>query len=315
MRISDALAQRLGIDGMLNQQAKLSKTQMQLSTGLRVLTPADDPAASIRALDLNETIEKTRQYQDTIAMGRARLSLEESTLDNATHVLQRARELAVQSLNGSLSPQDHQAIEKEVRQLLDEMVGLSNTRSANGEYIFSGFKSNIPAYRWDSAANQYIYQGDDSQRRLQIGPTRQLADGNSGFNVFEAIDSVSTPAASNGGKQSVMTTLYHFAEALKGNVAPPDTAHDALNHSLTDIDSAMERLLEVRTSVGARLNALESQENVNGKWITDAQAVLSETQDLDYAEAISRFNFQSVALQAAQQAYVKVQELSLFRFL
>jgi flagellar hook-associated protein 3 FlgL len=90
---------------------------------------------------------------------------------------------------------------------------------------------------------------------------------------------------------------------------------DTVNASLTDIDAALQRILDTRAGVGARLNALETQENMNSRFMTDTQGNLSETQDLDYAEAISRFNVQQVALQAAQQAYAKVQGLSLFNYL
>ncbi len=94
-----------------------------------------------------------------------------------------------------------------------------------------------------------------------------------------------------------------------------DRYHVTLNNVLSDLDAALENFLQIRTSVGARLNALDDQENQNEKYSVDMQSVLSKTQDLDYAEAISRFNQENTALQAAQQAFARVQNLSLFNFL
>ncbi len=431
MRISTPLMERFGIDAILRQQAKLSKTQLQLSTGLRILTPSDDPSAAVRALDLKESLENNRQFQSNIQAVRSRLEFEDSVLAEADNVLQRARELTVQSLNDTLSPSDRRAIGQEMQQLLDEMLGLANTRDANGEYIFAGFRSDIVPFAFDGTRTppSYVYQGDKNQRLLQIAPQRPMADGDSGFAVFEDIPSSSGANAITafGGKQSILNTLYSLTQALTGNFtashgavlgtqdrwsgidysggpvtfdlavdggpavpvsiaaanyasaddlvtainaaigatslagtvvaqhragfiefvsvtagasssvtvsndsdgvltdlgfADPQsgtgaalTFRDAADASLNDIDAALQNILDTRASVGARLNALDQQEAVHDKFILDTQANLSEIQDLDYAEAISRFNIQQVALQAAQQAYVKVQGLSLFNFL
>ena len=88
--------------------------------------------------------------------------------------------------------------------------------------------------------------------------------------------------------------------------------HNAINRVLTDIDQSQTNFSEVRSGVGARLN---TQGNVNSAAKLQLQDALSKQQDLDYASAASQFNLQLIALQAAQQAFVKLQGLSLFNFL
>jgi flagellar hook-associated protein 3 FlgL len=85
--------------------------------------------------------------------------------------------------------------------------------------------------------------------------------------------------------------------------------------SLDDISSALNKILTVEASVGARLNALDNQEEINADFVLNMKTVLSATEDLDYAEAISKFNQQTVSLQAAQQAFTQVKKLSLFNYL
>ncbi|MDZ4152845.1 flagellar hook-associated protein FlgL, partial [Methylicorpusculum sp.] len=158
MRISTAWAQQLGVNAMQAQQAKMSKTQMQLSSGLKQLSPSDDPSAAARVLDLEKSIEKTSQYQANIFATRGRLNIEESALESSENVIIRAKELTVQALNGTLNASDRLAIKQEVDQLIQELAGLANTKNTNGEFIFSGDLSNEPTYAMDPDTGKYVYQ-------------------------------------------------------------------------------------------------------------------------------------------------------------
>lgn len=86
-------------------------------------------------------------------------------------------------------------------------------------------------------------------------------------------------------------------------------------NSLNDMDTALVRFDTIRASAGARLNALDDQENLNADYILDNKSTASDIGDLDYAEALSKFNLQQISLQAAQQAFTKVQNLSLFNYI
>ena len=113
--------------------------------------------------------------------------------------------------------------------------------------------------------------------------------------------------AAGGGYQDVFSTLETLATDLEANA--PNAA------SLDQIDAAMNHLLGFRATAGARLNAIDSQTTINSSLIEQLTTTRSKIEDLDYAEAASRLNQQSVTLQAAQQAFVKVQNLNLFNFL
>jgi flagellar hook-associated protein 3 FlgL len=77
----------------------------------------------------------------------------------------------------------------------------------------------------------------------------------------------------------------------------------------------MDNVLTVRAKVGARLNALDTQKEISEELILQSEKTLSGIQDLDYAEAISSLNLQLVGLQASQQAFTRIQNLSLFNYL
>ena len=105
MRISTVAMQRLAINSILNQQTELANTQMQVSTGNRILKPSDDPLATQRIMELNATLERIGQFRENGELARVRLSLEDNALSSATEILQRARELVVQGSNDSYSAQ------------------------------------------------------------------------------------------------------------------------------------------------------------------------------------------------------------------
>jgi flagellar hook-associated protein 3 FlgL len=77
----------------------------------------------------------------------------------------------------------------------------------------------------------------------------------------------------------------------------------------------MERIGVAEAKTGARLKPLDSQTNENESYLNAMKTTLSDIQDLDYAEAISRFEQQLLALQASQQTFVKIEGLSLFNYL
>lgn len=304
MRISTSWAQQTAVNSMLDQQSRLQQTQMQLSTGKKILTPADDPVGAARIIDLNQTIKQTEQYQSNINAARQRLTLEDGVLQNSIDVLHRIKELGIQGLNATNSPSDRTAIAVEMEGLNQQLVGLANTRNANGEYLFSGFKSATQPFSKNTATGGYIYAGDANQRAIQISETRQIADGDAGINVF-GMPTDSLPAS--GSNVSVFEAIDRFAADLRSNT--PNSA------SLDDISSALDKMLTVEASAGVRLNALDNQEGLNDDFVIDMKTVLSATEDLDYAEAISKFNLQTVSLQAAQQAFTQVKKLSLFNYL
>jgi flagellar hook-associated protein 3 FlgL len=432
MRISTKLTQDLGINAMLNQQSKIAKSQVQMASGLRVVTPSDDAPAAVRALLLTESISITAQYQSNVTMATSRLSQEDSALDSVLNAMQRLNELAIQGRNDSLSASDRRSIEVEARQILFQVRDLVNAKTDGGEYLFGGFNSTTPPYAYQpytvggsEVGGAYVYQGDASRHSTMVGPTFRLEDSDPGSDIFNIdIADMPSPAVevqtlktnlgsidatiSNGAaltghdykvdvtsagvtitdlatgtassypsssagypvvtqdgiafdltasvnaigtsgstdsfqvnltsrvwppvvpqgasrpwmtgnpppdppavflqpEENILNVIYNFAENMKNNT-PDDKDIERIQRAMTAVD-------DIRVTVGARLQALQSQDAMNLKFTTDQKGYLSTTQDLDYASAISQFNLQTFALQAAQQAYSKVQGLTLFDYI
>lgn len=300
MRVSTSMMQSMAVNSMLSRQAELSKTQQQVASGLRVLTPSDDPAAATQIIRFEQEVKVTEQFQRNADRAVSRLTMEEGVLSSVGNALQRVRELAVQGLNDTNSPEDRNIIAKEVRERLGEIMQLANTRDASGEYLFAGYRGQTEPFS-DAGGGVYNYDGDQGQRHLQISASRSVATSDSGHDVFVNL------SHSGGGTQNMLKTVYDFAIALEAD--SPD------GNVLTDLDAALDRVFETRASIGGRINTIDAQGDINAQYLVQLQSDLSDIQDLDYAEAIGRMELQLTGLQAAQASFEKVQNLSLFNFL
>jgi len=191
MRISSSQIYQQGIDNMTEVTRQLAKTQAQVSSGKRFQTPADDPVAASRVVQVNQEIALRDQYQNNLQQATNALGLEDSTLGQVTDVLQRIRELAVQAGDGVLTQQDRASLATEISTRTDELMSLMNSRSASGEYLFSGSRGQTQPFQRNSAG-QVVFMGDESQRRVQITASSSLAINDSGRGIFQDVPSVST---------------------------------------------------------------------------------------------------------------------------
>jgi flagellar hook-associated protein 3 FlgL len=245
MRVSTLNFFNLGLGAMNQRQADLAYTSLQLAAGTRILTPADDPIGAARALAIDASLAATDQYQKNIAAAASHLTITEGTLNSVIEGLQRARELAVQGNNGTLSDADRQAIAGEVRQLTAQLLDLANTKDANGEYLFAGLQSHTQPFAPDGSGG-YSYAGDDEQRQIQIGANRFVAWGNSGAAVFRDIPT------GNGSFVTAADPANAGSGVIDAGTVTDAAAFVADDYTLTFVSA---NAYEVRDSGGALVSS------------------------------------------------------------
>lgn len=183
MRIATSQIFQTGVDQLGTLQSNLAKTQMQLSTNRRILTPSDDPIASARAIDVSQSQSVNSQYETNRANARSSLSQVEVALQGTTLLLQDVQQLAVAAGNGALSQSDRNAMATELSGRLEDLLGLANSNDGAGGYLFSGYKSTTVPFI--PSAGGATYNGDQGARQLQVGSARQIAISDSGSAIFE----------------------------------------------------------------------------------------------------------------------------------
>jgi flagellar hook-associated protein 3 FlgL len=409
MRISTLQSFNKGLDSILDNQIQVNKTQQQVSTGKRILTPSDDPIAATKILQLQQDAALREQFGKNMTGAEGRLTLEETQLAGITDNLTRLKELTINAGGGSQTITDRQAIASEVRQILESTVDLMNGKDAGGEYLFGGFKGGTEPFQ-KNESGRYDYAGDEGQRFISIASSTTVATGDSGKDLFVDVkstdnsfttqlnplnqgtgivspgfvvdeeayaefypedlvitfnaDSAISPPGSNytirqasdgrvvegmeakeyskgteitvagiaikingapepgdeflansSEKQSITDTIYRLVDGLttlEDNPSDSAILGNLIEDTLNNLAFAQSSISQGRSEVGARLNVIENTASLAADIDLVSKTVLSALSDVDFAEAVSRLSLQTFLLEAAQQSYAKIQNLSLF---
>ena len=403
MRISTSQIYDAGSRNLMSSQSGLYKLQNQLSTGKKFLSAQDDPVAAAQVLLASQSLAVNAQYADNQANALSQLSYEESQLQAVVSAIQDARELVVSAGNGSYTDDAREKIADELESKFDLLLGLANSTDANGYYLFSGYQGNTRPFE-TAADGSIYYTGDNGQRLLQVGSTRQVALSDSGYDIFQKIKTgngtFSTTAGTNAGSgvigggsvvdisqwltnaqdysvefvsdtqfeildasgtalsggpfgytsgtaitdipgisfsisgspqagdtfavepsrnQDIFTTLQNLVETLRtdisGDAAAGAALRNTLNAEMQNIDQALQNVVMVRSSAGARMSEMESLQSISSSLDLQFEARISDLQDIDYADVISRYLQQNKQLEAAQSSFSKISGLSLFNYL
>ena len=402
MRFSTSTIYETGSTRLSDLQTALLKTQQQISANRRVLTPADDPIAAARALEVTQSQSLNTQYATNRGYATDSLNLEESVLSSVTTLLQDVQTQIVQAGNSAYDDTQRKYIATNLRGRLEELVGLANTRDSEGNYLFSGFQTSTQPFT--STTTGVTYAGDQGQRALQVGAVRQMSTSDSGSAVFQDIsgkgtfeitsstgsfdstslssplvtnasgviagnytlsfdssavpttysvtgpagfttvtgnytsgsaisfggmqltvsgthttgDSLSITATASSGGKSMFSSISDLIDALETTttgVTGKSNLTVALATANDNIGSALDNVLTIRASTGARLQELESLDSAGSDRDLQYSDTLSKLQDLDYTKAISQLALQKTTLDAAQQSFLKLMNLSLFNYM
>ena len=183
MRISTRTIYENATNQLNTLQSGMARTQTQLATNKRMLTAADDPIASARALEVTQSKSLNNQYATNRSNANSSLALVEGALSDSGDLLMDVQTLVVQAGNGTLSKADRLMIATEIEGRMQDLLGVANTADGSGGYLFSGYRgTTVPFIQTDTGA---AYQGDQGQRKLQVGSSRSIAISDSGSSIFE----------------------------------------------------------------------------------------------------------------------------------
>ncbi|HQR87051.1 MAG: flagellar hook-associated protein 3 [Burkholderiales bacterium 35-55-47] len=306
MKISTSLYFDRSTQQLGNVQAKLTKVQEQLSTGLQIVKPSDEPDKASLVTRLESELARQAGYQDTLKAVNVRLTAEETALNNTSNVMYRIKELAVQAANDTLGTQDRQSIALELSTLRDQVLSMANSQDSNGNYLFSGSRSAEPAFSKD-ADGRVLYQGDHSRMKVNVGDNRRMNLNLPGSDVFTRV------VRDDGKGNKVGVDFFQALDDLTLAVKSADRI--AMQRGIAEVDTLQNGISEGLGQIGADLSVVDMQNTVLDQVVLRLQTTRSDIEDLDYTEAITRMNKDQLALEAAQSSFAKISQLSLFKFL
>lgn len=186
MRVSTTTLFEQGVFNIQRGQSGLLRLQEQIAAGRRVLTPADDPVAAARGLEVSQSKAIAGQFIRNTESATAAIGLTENSLQRYTTLLQDVKTLAVNGGNGALTPRDRDSIASELRERYAELLGIANATDGNGLFLFSGYQGTTRPFT-ETVPGTVVYNGDQGQREVQVGPSRQIAVSEAGSDVFQRI--------------------------------------------------------------------------------------------------------------------------------
>ncbi|MES2014102.1 MAG: flagellar hook-associated protein FlgL [Pseudomonadota bacterium] len=315
MRISTNTMYQSGINKITSLQAEQVKLQQQISTGRRIGTPSDDPVASAHALELSYAQGINAKFADTRKTAQLKLNTLESSLTSVTNVLTSAQSSLVGAGNATYTDQERAFIGSELNGSLEMLIGLANTKDASGNYLYSGYQTSTQPFSasTSTAPNGSItttsatYMGDSNQQSLQVESNRLMAVSVSGDSVFQA-----------NGSNDVFTAMGDIVTLLNTPITD-DASRTAFNtglaSALTKLQSATDNVLNVRASIGNKLNEIDSLDLSGSDRDLQYSKSLSDLQDLDYASALSDLSKNQTIMEAAQKSFISTTSLSLFKLI
>jgi flagellar hook-associated protein 3 FlgL len=215
MRISTSNLFETNVSRISDTQASLARVQQQISTGKRLLTPADDPLGAAKALDLSQGQALNTQYTQNRGSAKDALNMQEGALQSVTSLLQDVRTQVLAAGSGTLDDTSRKFIATDLRSRLQELTSLANSRDGVGNYIFAGFQDSAPPFATAAAGGAVSYSGDNGQKLLQVSASRQMASNDGGDAVFMNVPaSLLYTATATGGAamSSLMVTDSKLAK-------------------------------------------------------------------------------------------------------
>jgi len=294
MRVNPDL--QTGLLAALDRSGANEQTVLkQLSSGLRIQTPSDDPAGAAAVVEVQAFDADTQQFLANVQAMRTQMQAADSALNSAEQAVQRAVTLGVQGATSTLSDDDRTAIANELFGIKDQLLELSNS-SLQGVYLFGGTAVSRPPYLADNASPSGIqYQGNDQSNQVEVGQDYWIRSNLPGTAIF------------GDGSTGVFKSISDLITAVQNN-----SGVDVATSSLKNLDA---QLSAARVQYGNSMNQLDSSESIMNDRHVELQQQLSDISAVDMPQAISNLVSAETSRNALLQVIAKTNGLSLFDYL
>ncbi|KUP04466.1 flagellar hook protein FlgL [Bacillus coahuilensis p1.1.43] len=289
MRVTQGMLAGNSLSNISNSYNSLGKLQDQLATGKKITKPSDDPVVAMKGMYYRSNLTQIEQYKRNLSEGYLWLESSESAIEQANQGLQRVRELTLQGQNGTLSQEDKKAISVEIDQIIQDLGNTANTKVA-GKYLFNG----------TDVANPPI----TSTNPMTVAP---YGTNNYKIEVSEGVFMDVSVNPNNVFSQKLFDTVTNIKDAL-------DNGTD-LNALLQDLDDVMNTMSAERSELGARYNRLDMVSNRLGSQEISATQILSDNENVNMEETISKLIMQEAVHNAALATGARVIQPTLLDFL
>ena len=298
MRVTQSTMAITAQEGLQRSLLSVSVAQEQLSSGRRINRFSDAPVDTTSVLRMKAQEDDFASYTTSAEDGLAWLNTQDRSLQTASELLRRARDLGIQAAADIRTPVEREAIAAEMESIRDQLANLANTKYL-GRSVFGGFQANAVA----QVAGVWTWVGDPSgtaQVMRRVGPDTVVQVNADGEDVF---------GFTAGPGNDVFAVLDQLAaDTRAGNTAAVTTGIAALDTRSDGVRAALGL-------VGTRANQIQGTIDANGLQVATLRNNRSHLEDADMAESALNLAQAQTSYQAALAAAARLSMASLIDFL
>jgi flagellar hook-associated protein 3 FlgL len=280
-------------DNIGRAEQNLFLAQQRLSTGKKFTRSSEDPLGGGMVVRSQRVLDRVIQFKENLTQAKGAFGVADNALGEITPMLKRASQLAVQGANGTLDQTQRDAIKQEVSNLKAQIVKLSNSQDAKGNYLFAGQQTETKPYTVVNDA--LVFNGDNLPINSEVRTGEYMRTNAEGTD--SAFQDIFT----------ALTSLEDHLAAGQGQLIS--------NYDLDAIKNASDSFNAIRGQIGSKMQTVESELGMNQSRQDDLKKSISDVQEIDLAEAMVDYQKSETAYTAALQTATRGPSLSLLDFM
>lgn len=299
IRVTSSMMNTQMLSNINRNLNKMSDLENQISTGRKLNKPSDDPVGVTYALRYRAELASNEQYQTNVDSALSWLDSTDATMQQATEIVTRIKELAVQGSSETVPQSGLDAIREEVEELQQQLVNIGNTQ-IRGKYIFNGQKYDQAPYELQGGATSYASLNPDKSP-VQFGISQQIdmQINSSGSDFF--------------GNSTEEDNLFKITDNIITALRNGD--YSGVQGQLEKIESRNTKMQGALSEVGARTNRVELMQNRLEEQNLNLTTLQSKTEDADIASLMIQATSAQTIYEAALQASAKIMTPTLMDFM
>jgi len=319
-RVTQSMMNTQLLRNITSNMGRMNNLQNQLSTGMKINKPSDDPVGITFALRYRSELDSNDQYSKNVSSALSMLEYTDTSIGQAGDIMQRVRELLVKGANGTLEQTSLDAIKVEMSQMYNQMVEIGNSQF-NGKQVFNGEMTGekpYPTMGVDGTTDltvdppllkAYQVSSDNGSIKYELSAGMKLGINITGNEVFGAGISPTATKAEIESSDNVFLLLQRANDMLSSG------DQDGISKLIGQVESRMNTMLTKRAEVGAKVNRIDIVQNRLSDIEINLKTVQAKTEDADMAEVITNMKTEENVYQASLSVGAQLIRPSLVDFL
>lgn len=274
-------------------QSRYFEAQERVMTGKRFNRVSDDPVAALTAISARSLKSRLQQLEKNLLFAQEYTGTTEHILDETGRLLQKAYTIAIQGASDATTQKSRDAMAQEIGSLQKRLLDLANTQGVGGKYMFAGQMTDTKPFSGNTAL--ITFNGDTLPINIEVRPGE-------------------TMRANLENADTFFIDLHTKLADLRNNLLSGDVSQLS-DQSIADMQAALDSARMARGVNGVKLRDIDRLRSEGERRMDDLTKTISDNEDIDLAEAITKMQSAETAYTAALQVASQGFRLSLMDFL